>query len=94
MAASSARCSDVTAPDQPGGRDGIHHDFLKKFTTAADVAARLPYAIQATPFNRVGWKRLEINKPVHLDPLEHASSEELLRRFVVQKTIPPHVFVA
>jgi hypothetical protein len=94
MTASSARCSDVTAQDQPEGRDRIHHDLLKKFTTAADLMGRLPYTIQATPFHRVGWKRFEINKPVHLDPLEHAAFEVLLRRLVVRRTTPSLMFVA
>jgi hypothetical protein len=72
-----------TAQEQPGGRDRIQDDLLKKVATAEGLMGRLPYTILAKLFHLVGWKRFETNKPLHLEPLEHAAFEALLRRFVV-----------
>ncbi len=92
-----------TAQEQPGGRDRIQDDLLKKVATAEGLMGRLPYTILAKLFYLVGWKRFETNKPLHLEPLEHAAFEALLRRFLVialkarfydriylQKNLPQH----
>jgi hypothetical protein len=67
-----------TAQEQPGGRDRIQDDLFKKVATAEGLLGRLPYTILAKLFHLVGWKRFETNKPLHLEPLEHAAFEALL----------------